>query len=66
MATFCLTTTTKTTAQATGGPPDFGGGGVRGSCGRGIEGPHQHEQDLSQIGNTNQTCKQATSKAEQS
>ena len=39
-ATFSLTTTTKTTAQATGG------GGVRGSRGRGIEGPHHHQQDL--------------------
>ena len=35
-----LTTTTKTAAEATGV------GGVRGSCGRGIEGPHHHPQDF--------------------
>ena len=35
-----LTTTTQTTSQATGG------GGVRGSCGRGSEGPHHHQQDF--------------------
>ena len=38
MAIFWLTTTTQTTAQATGGS------GVRGIRGRGSEGPHQ--QDL--------------------
>ena len=34
-----LTTTTQTTAQTAGGS------GVRGSCGRGREGPHHHQQD---------------------
>ena len=35
-----LTTTTQTTAQATGG------GGVWGICGRGSKGPHHHQQDF--------------------
>ena len=38
-ATIWLTTTTKTAAEATGVD------GVRGSSGRGIEGPHHHPQD---------------------
>ncbi len=40
MATFSLTTLTKTTAQATSG------GGIRGSRGRGIEDPHHHQRDF--------------------
>ena len=39
-AIFLLTTTTQTTAKATGGS------GVRGSRGRGREGPHHHQQDI--------------------
>ena len=39
-AFFWLTTTAQTTAQATGGA------GVRGSSGRGREGPHHHQQDI--------------------
>ena len=35
-----MTTTTQTTAKATGGS------GVRGSRGRGREGPHHHQQDI--------------------
>ena len=40
MAIFLLTTTTQTTAQATGG------GGVKGSRGRGSQGSHRDQQDL--------------------
>ncbi len=39
-AFFWLTTATQTTAKATGGS------GVRGSRGRGREGPHHHQQDV--------------------
>ena len=35
-----MTTTTRTTAQTTGG------GGVRGIRGRGCEGPHHHQEDF--------------------
>ena len=37
---FLFTTTTRTTAQATGGAC------IRGSCGRESKGPHHHQQDL--------------------
>ena len=39
-AIFWLTTTTQTTAEATGGA------GIRGSRAKGSEGPHHHQQDF--------------------